>query len=97
MDALTLLQQLRDAEQAYRVALQGIQQHGSELFKAVRNEHHLTQRQLAEVLHVDFTFISKIENGHMRPGKPVLERLGAFLLDQQKDENDTRSGSSTRT
>lgn len=81
MDAANLLQKLRDAERDYRATLQEVQQHGGELFKAVRKERGLTQRQLADALAVDFSFISKIENGHMRPGKPVLERLAVFLAD----------------
>lgn len=82
MDAVSLLQKLRDAERAYRTTLHEVQEHGGALFKAVRKEQNLTQRQLANILHVDFSFISKIENGHMRPGKPILERLAAYLAEQ---------------
>lgn len=85
MTANELLQQLIDAERMYKAVLHQVQEQGAELFKAVRNERRLTQRQLAEALGVDFSFISKVENGHLRPGKPVLQRLAAFLTDSDTE------------
>ena len=82
MTANDLLQRLIDAERVYKAVLHQVQEQGAELFKAVRNERGLTQRQLADALGVDFSFISKVENGHLRPGKPVLQRLAAFLVDE---------------
>lgn len=79
MQASELLQQLIDAERQYRDVLKQVQTHGAELFKAVRQEHGLTQREFADILEVDFSFISKVENGHIRPGKPVLSRLVRWL------------------
>jgi DNA-binding XRE family transcriptional regulator len=80
-----LLRLLIEAEKTYRESLDLVQSQGAELFKSVRAEHHLTQRQLADALKVDFSFISKVENGHMRPGKPVLQRLAVYLADHQTD------------
>lgn len=38
-----------------------------ELLKSLRKEHKITQRRLAELVGIDFTYISKIENGMMEP------------------------------
>lgn len=38
-----------------------------ELLKALRKEKKITQRRLAELIGIDFTYISKIENGSMEP------------------------------
>ena len=82
MTANDLLRQLIEAERAYKTVLHLVQERGAELFRATRDERGLTQRQLAAMLGVDFSFISKVENGHLRPGKPVLRRLAAFLADE---------------
>ncbi|RDI37527.1 helix-turn-helix domain-containing protein [Falsibacillus pallidus] len=37
------------------------------LLKSLRREHKITQRRLAELIGIDFTYISKIENGSMEP------------------------------
>lgn len=80
-----VLQQLIEAQQTYRKALDSVQAQGPELFKSVRQQYGLTQRDLASALKVDFSFISKVENGHLRPGKPVLQRLAAYLAEQHAD------------
>lgn len=74
-----LLQRLADTQREYHEALVLIQDEAPELFKATRKAHGLSQRAFANLLHVDFSFISKVENGHMRPGKPVLQRLAAYI------------------
>ena len=84
MTASDLLRELINAERAYKTTLQRVQDRGAELFRAVRRDRGLTQRQLAALLEVDFSFISKVENGHLRPGKPVLQRLAAFLADEEE-------------
>jgi transcriptional regulator with XRE-family HTH domain len=38
-----------------------------ELLKALRKEKKVTQRRLAELVGIDFTYISKIESGAMDP------------------------------
>lgn len=86
MQASEMLRQLVQAERTYRDTLLTIQALGPELFRSVREEHKLTQRQLADILHVDFSFISKVENGHIRPGKPVLERMAQWLNEERPQE-----------
>jgi len=81
MDAGELLDQLARAKHAYRQTLLDIQDQGGVLFRAIRLEYDLTQRELADALGVDHTFVSKVESGKMRPGAPVLERLAKFLED----------------
>ena len=76
-----MLQQLLATQQAYRAALDAVHAQAPELFKSVRSQRNLTQRDLAALLHVDFSFISKVEHGHIRPGKPVLQRLAAYLAE----------------
>ncbi len=88
MQSRELLHLLISTEQSYKEAVRQIQAQGAALFKAIRAEHRLTQRQLADILNVDFTFISKVENGYMRPGKPVLTRLATWI-DQVQEEAST--------
>ena len=38
-----------------------------ELLKRLRKDKKISQRQLAELVGIDFTYISKIENGMMEP------------------------------
>ena len=40
-----------------------------------RMSNRMTQRQLAEALGVDHSYISKIENGHLRPGMGFVADL----------------------
>lgn len=83
MTASDLLQRLISAERTYREALHAVQDDGARLFKETRQQYKLTQRDFATLIGVDFTFVSKVENGHMRPGKPVLSRLAAWLSEQE--------------
>jgi len=46
----------------------------------MRHELQLSQRNLAESLGVDFTYLSKLENGHEEPpSEETLRRLAAAL------------------
>ncbi|UQZ87481.1 HTH-type transcriptional repressor RghR [Paenibacillus konkukensis] len=38
-----------------------------ELLRQLRKQHKITQRRLAELVGIDFTYISKIESGSMDP------------------------------
>lgn len=38
-----------------------------QLLKDLRKEYRITQRKLADLIGIDFTYISKIENGSMEP------------------------------
>lgn len=54
--------------------------------KAIRAAHgQMTQADLAEVLDVDDTYISKIENGHARPTFEFLSLLFAFVFEKQHE------------
>ena len=53
--------------------------------KAVRAAHgQMTQADLAEVLEVDDTYISKVENGHATPTFEFLVLLGAFVDEKRR-------------
>lgn len=49
------------------------------LVKEARHQLGLTQRGLADRLGVNHTYLSKIENGHMRPGMPTLRKLAELM------------------
>ncbi len=54
--------------------------------RQLRREHDLTQRELAEQAGIDFTYLSKIENGHAdAPAEGTIRRL-ATLLHTEPDE-----------
>lgn len=85
MTAEDILRQLTEAQRAYHTALDSVQAQAPVLFKSIRQQYGLTQREFADALKVDFSFISKVENGHLRPGKPVLQRLAAYLAERPND------------
>lgn len=84
MSAGDVLSELMQAESRYRDSLQRVQAQAAALFVAVRQQYGMTQHQLALSLSVDHSFISKVENGHLRAGKPVLRRLAAWLAEQEE-------------
>lgn len=47
--------------------------------RALRRERGLTQRQLADQVGLDFTYLSKLENGADIPGEKAVERLAREL------------------
>ena len=51
-----------------------------ELLKALRSEKSISQRRLAELVGIDFTYISKIENGTMAPPseETIIRIAGVF-------------------
>lgn len=54
--------------------------------RSLRLSHKMTQRELAEYLDVDFTYLSKLENGKMhRPSENFIVRL-ANELNADADE-----------
>ncbi|CAH0345733.1 hypothetical protein BCI9360_02031 [Bacillus sp. CECT 9360] len=57
-----------------------------ELLKSLRKEHKITQRGLAELIGIDFTYISKIENGSMEsPAEDkILKMAEVFNIDPDK-------------
>ena len=60
--------------------------------RELRIQAHLTQRELAEKVHVDFSYLSKIENGVLPPPseKVILQLAG--VLNADKDELITLAG-----
>lgn len=54
--------------------------------RQLRKEHDLTLRELAERVGIDFTYLSKIENGHgSAPAEDTIRRL-ARVLDADPEE-----------
>ncbi len=45
----------------------------------LRLDRKLTQRGLADELRLDFTYLSKIENGADTPGEDTLQRMAVFF------------------
>ena len=57
-----------------------------ELLRNLRKEKKVTQRRLAELVGIDFTYISKIENGSMDPpAEDKIVRI-AEVLDVDPDD-----------
>ena len=64
--------------------------HGEETFgqriKRRRRELGLTQRQVAEVLEIDFTYLSKLENDRGEPpGEKTIRGLAAVLHEDEEE------------
>lgn len=55
----------------------------AKIFRKARSERGLTQRQAAELLGIDFTYLSKIEND--RSTAPGLELLSRFAAEFSQD------------
>ena len=54
--------------------------------KRRRRELGLTQRQVAEVLEIDFTYLSKLENDRGEPpGEKTIRGLSAVLHEDEED------------
>lgn len=48
--------------------------------RQLRREHDLTQRELAEQVDIDYTYLSKIENDHaIPPAEKTIRRLATVL------------------
>lgn len=67
------------------------QQFGKKL-RELRSQAHLTQRELAQKIGVDFTYLSKIENGVLPPPSEKVLLLLAESLNADKDELFTLAG-----
>lgn len=52
----------------------------------LRRDRKLTQRTVAEKLHIDFTYLSKLENGHGEPPGEETVRGLAKLYDVDVEE-----------
>lgn len=51
----------------------------------LRKEKNITQTKLAEMLEIDRTHLSKVENGKNRPSTALLERIANILECSIKD------------
>jgi HTH-type transcriptional regulator, competence development regulator len=60
-------------------------QFGSHL-RDLRKARRLTQQQLADAVGVDFTYISKVENGRVDPPSETTIRKIAGVLDVEAEE-----------
>ena len=67
------------------------QQFGKKL-RELRSQAHLTQRELAQKIGVDFTYLSKIENGVLPPPSEKVILLLAEVLNADRDELFTLAG-----
>lgn len=57
-----------------------------ESIKALRLDAELTQRQLAETVGIDFTYLSKLENGRgERPSEKLVRQLAAVFGADEED------------
>ncbi|EAR63198.1 hypothetical protein B14911_01154 [Bacillus sp. NRRL B-14911] len=57
-----------------------------QLLKDLRKEYRITQRKLADLIGIDFTYISKIENGSMEP--PAEDKIIKIADVFNKDANE---------
>ena len=78
-DLEELLEELSAADRAYRAVIKRAQAEGGGIIRRAREKMGLSQRRLAERLGVNYTYISKIENGHTSPSKPVLRKLAQLV------------------
>ncbi len=81
-----LLARLASADRAYRAAIKEVQERGGEFVRTTRRDTlALTQQELADLLEVDHTYISKIENGKVIAGTPFLRKLARLVSERMKD------------
>lgn len=79
MDLYDYAVEIEKAENRYYELLREFFREAPRLFRESRKAYGLSQRALAEILGVDFTYISKIENGQLKPGMPTVRKFGQFL------------------
>lgn len=70
-------------EGKYHRLLEDFFEEAPDLFREARMVLGLSQRALAEKLGVDYTYISKIENGQLKPGMPTVRKFGKLLRDKK--------------
>lgn len=79
MNLAERIERLDSLERKYSAALAFFFRDAPKLFREARKANGWSQRALAELLEVDYTYISKIENGHLRPGLPTVRKFGELL------------------
>lgn len=85
-----LLQRLVIADRAYRAVIKEAQAEGGALVREARTSLGLTQRELAAKMRVNFTYVSKIENGKQAPSKPFLRHLAQIMAGEEIDDRRAR-------
>lgn len=73
------IDELDRLEFEYSELLKEFHKEAPQLFREARKARGWSQRALADLLEVDYTYISKIENGHIRPGLPTVRKFGKLL------------------
>lgn len=61
------------------------------LLKKLRNEKGYSIKNLSPKLNVNYSYLSKLENGHSTPSENFIERVAVFL-NYDKDELMIRAG-----
>lgn len=79
---------IEKVERKYRKLLEDFYEEAPDLFRDARMTLGLSQRALAEKLGVDFTYISKIENGQLKPGMPTVRKFGKLLKTGKVDSGE---------
>lgn len=74
-----------DLEAQYRAAQVIVKTSGGAFVKEARQRLNLTQRELAAHIGVDFSYISKVENGHALLSKDAIRAILALLEPPQND------------
>lgn len=75
MNDAQIFQDYLTAEQALSHIAQQLQEEAGPALFRLRSRGGWTQRELATLLDCDFTTISRIERGHMVPGKPLMLKI----------------------
>lgn len=67
----------------FSAQLKIMRQDGAVVVKGMREKYGLTQRQFAEALGVDFTYLSKIENEAAPMSIALMKKLRKFVGDKE--------------
>lgn len=59
--------------------------------RGLRQEKRYSLKSLANKINVDYTYLSKLENGHSTPSERFIEKVAA-LFDSDKEELMVRAG-----
>jgi ribosome-binding protein aMBF1 (putative translation factor) len=79
-EALALLDDLIAAEAAHKAARERVKERAGDIFKTTRAAlGDITRRELARRLGVDFTYVSKMENGDVEPRRPIVGKMAGLL------------------
>lgn len=74
-----LLAELETADRAFNKALAKCQRHGSSILREARWVLRLNQREMAQLLGVNNTYLSKLEKGRVPVGAQTLLKVHKAL------------------